>query len=66
MLSSTCGNLNRAELKYPTNVKLCSSVLMRAFNLADSQFHGEHVARPASYEVPVYQNVLLQELPQHC
>lgn len=33
--------------------------------LVDSQCHGEHVAGPTSYEVPVYPNVLLQELPQH-
>lgn len=34
-------------------------------NLADSQCNGEHMAGPASHEVPVYPNVLLQELPQH-
>lgn len=33
--------------------------------LTDSQCHGEHMAGSTSYEVPVHQNVLLQELPQY-
>lgn len=32
---------------------------------ADSQRHGEHLARPSGHEVPVHTDVLLQELPQH-
>lgn len=35
-------------------------------NLADSQCNGQHLAGPPSHEIPVYSDVLLQELPQHC
>lgn len=35
-------------------------------NLADSQCNGQHLAGSPSHEIPVYSDVLLQELPQYC
>lgn len=45
-----------------SNSEKCNCVLLLScvhLNLADSQCHGEYMAGPTSYEVPVYPHVLL-------